>query len=219
MKKIVLRARRFGLRFPLTRARSLTASACYAQLQGGPAGAARIFDLADGPRAAIRTRGLAIGGAPLARTPQRLSGPRDRCHTSASPGMRDGLPAETSRGAHSRNDRRLDARNIHASVGPFADDGKVVETCRSGFQAHSSRSGFGDHVTLCRVCVRAPVLRLEPGFPDCAGRRMEHAVVEPGSADRLAARGEPRRFAKKRASVRRRRRRRDSALFASGPQV
>ena len=46
VKKIVLRARRFGLRFPLTRARSLAASACYAQLQGGSARAARIFDLA-----------------------------------------------------------------------------------------------------------------------------------------------------------------------------
>ena len=41
--KIVARARRFGLRFPLTRARSLTASACFAKLRGRSADATRIF--------------------------------------------------------------------------------------------------------------------------------------------------------------------------------
>jgi class 3 adenylate cyclase len=45
-RKIVSRAQRFGLRFPLTRARSLTAAACYFQLCGRRANAARAFELA-----------------------------------------------------------------------------------------------------------------------------------------------------------------------------
>jgi class 3 adenylate cyclase len=45
-RKIVSRAQRFGLRFPLTRARSLTAAACYFQLRGRRANAARAFELA-----------------------------------------------------------------------------------------------------------------------------------------------------------------------------
>ena len=44
--KIVSRAKRFGLRFPLTRARSLTAAACYYQLRGRRADAVRTFELA-----------------------------------------------------------------------------------------------------------------------------------------------------------------------------
>jgi hypothetical protein len=44
--KSVSRTKRYGFRFPLTRARSLTVAACYAQLRGRPADAARAFDLA-----------------------------------------------------------------------------------------------------------------------------------------------------------------------------
>jgi class 3 adenylate cyclase len=46
VRRLLLRVQRFGLRFPLTRARSLAAAACYEHMQGRPTRAAQTFELA-----------------------------------------------------------------------------------------------------------------------------------------------------------------------------
>ena len=58
---------------PLTRARSLTAAACYAQLRGHPADAARAFDLATAHAQNFELAASLSAGPPLARAARRLT--------------------------------------------------------------------------------------------------------------------------------------------------